>query len=73
MCHAIPGKVVSIDGENASIDYGGLRKIANISLIEGISVGDYVLVHAGFAIQKYDKVMAEENYKAFSELLDGDD
>ena len=71
MCLAVPGKIISIDHKNnqATIDYGNktIRK-ANISLVQ-VSIGDYILVHAGFAIQKLDPKEAEETLALFSEIL----
>ena len=68
MCLAIPGKIVKIDKEKeyASVDYGdGTKRQANISLVEA-NVGDYVLVHAGFAIQVLDEkeALADGDYNA---------
>lgn len=51
MCLAIPGKIVEIKGEKAIANFQGIRKEINISLVE-VSLGDYVMVHAGFAIEK---------------------
>ncbi len=50
MCLAIPGKVIKIDDDNATIDYNGITKQAKITIISP-KIGDYVLVHAGFAIE----------------------
>lgn len=75
MCLAVPGKIISIDKENnqATIDYGNntIRK-ANISLVT-VSVGDYVLVHAGFAIQKVDPKEAKETLALFREILSNEE
>jgi hydrogenase expression/formation protein HypC len=60
MCVAIPCKVLSIDGYKAVVDAGGAQKEINTTLIDDLSAGDYVLVHAGFAIQKVLKEYAEE-------------
>jgi hydrogenase expression/formation protein HypC len=68
MCYAVPGKVMSIDKDNALVDYGGVKKTVNISLIESTLVGEYVLVHAGFAIQKVDKSIARESLRAWKDL-----
>ena len=71
MCLAIPGKIVKIDKEKeyASVDYGdGTKRQANISLVEA-NVGDYVLVHAGFAIQVLDEKEANETLELFREIL----
>ena len=55
MCLAVPGKVIEIQGDKAKIDYGGVIRDANISLVPA-KVGDYVVVHAGFAIEIMDEV-----------------
>lgn len=54
MCLAIPMKILKIDGEEAIVELDGFQKEINISLMEEAAVGDYVMVHAGFAIQKVD-------------------
>ena len=61
MCLAIPGKILEIHGETATVDFGGLKKSANISLVPNLEVNDYILVHAGFAIQKVDKDIAKKD------------
>jgi hydrogenase expression/formation protein HypC len=65
MCLAVPAKVTSIEGPIATVSVLGNITTADISLLENIKTGDYVLVHAGFAIQKYD----EEEAKITLELL----
>ncbi len=60
MCLSIPARIVSVEGDRGVADIGGNRREVNLSLVEGISPGDYVLVHVGFAIQKYDQKEAEE-------------
>lgn len=62
MCLAIPGKVEKIDDNTAIVNHGGIKKEVNISFIE-CSIGDYVLVHSGFAIEVVDKDRAEEFYR----------
>lgn len=59
MCLAVPGKIVSQEGEEAIIDFGGVKRSANVSLLPKANIGDYVLVHVGFAIQIVDKKTAE--------------
>ena len=61
MCLAIPGKIIKIDCEKAIADFNGIQKEINISLVK-IKVGDYVIVHAGFAIEKTDKKTAKDAY-----------
>lgn len=72
MCLALPGKVLSIEGKKAIVDYGGLKKEADLSLLD-CKIGDYVLVHTGFAIQKVDKLAAEENLRLWKEAFDKED
>jgi len=69
MCLAIPGKVIRIEGDMATVDYRGIIKDANISLLEDVKVGDYVLVHVGFAIQKVDEKQARETYGLLREIM----
>lgn len=69
MCLAVPAEVKSIDGHMATVDYGGVSRTANISLVEA-KVGDYVIVHAGYAIQVLDKEEAEKTLDLFRELLE---
>lgn len=65
MCLAIPMRVRGIDGDNAVVESGGLRRTANISLLKGVKKGDYILIHAGFAIEK----VHEKEAKATLRLL----
>lgn len=60
MCLAIAGKVMEIKNDEAAIDFGGLTKHASTRLFPALAAGDYVLVHAGFVIQKLDAAYAEE-------------
>ncbi len=72
MCLAIPGKILSIDGNTAKVDYGdGTVRNADISLVDA-SVGEYVIVHAGFAIQILDEKEAKETLTLFREILEAD-
>jgi hydrogenase expression/formation protein HypC len=71
VCLAIPGKVVEIDSnkEHATVDYGdGTKRKANITLVD-VKIGEYVLVHAGFAIQVLDEKEANETLDLFREML----
>ena len=68
MCLAIPGKVVSIDGKIADVDYGGVMRKVNLSMVE-VEVGEWVIVHAGFAIQTMDEEAARETLKLWEEFL----
>ena len=71
MCLAIPGRIIEIDkkSNHALVDYGdGTKRKANISLVE-VKKDDYVLVHAGFAIEVLDKQEAEKTLELFKEML----
>ena len=68
MCLAVPGKIVSIEGKDAQIDFGGVMRVANISMVQ-VGVGDYVIVHAGFAIQVIDEDEAKETIQLWEEML----
>jgi hydrogenase expression/formation protein HypC len=69
MCLAIPARVVSVKGDKAQVDFGErvLREV-NVSLVEP-KVGEYVLVHAGYAIQKMDEKEAQETLALWNEIL----
>jgi hydrogenase expression/formation protein HypC len=69
MCLAIPARVVNVDGSNAKVDFGeGVLRDVNITLVEA-KVGDYVLVHAGYAIQTMDKDEAIETLRLWDEII----
>ena len=71
MCLAIPGKVIEKNGAHAKIDFGGVLREANVSLVDP-KVGDYVIVHAGFAISLLDEEDAKETLKLWEEMLSVD-
>ena len=58
MCLAIPSKVIEIKGQTGTIDTDGVRREASLVLVPEVSVGDYVIVHAGYAIQTIDEASA---------------
>ena len=69
MCLAVPAEVVEKrENEQALVEIGGVRKDVNLMLVDGVEVGDYVLVHAGFAIEKIDKHEAEMTMRLLEEL-----
>ncbi len=61
MCLAIPSRVVEIENDMAVIDVDGVRREVSLLLLENPRVGDWVIVHAGFAIQKIDEAVARES------------
>ncbi len=68
MCLAIPGELKSINGTIGLVDFGGVRKEVDLSFLPEAEVGDFVLVHVGFAIQKVNRKRALEARKLFSEM-----
>jgi len=60
MCVAVPGRVESVEGQTAVVDVGGATVKARLDLVPEVSVGEYVLVHAGFAIETVDEASALE-------------
>lgn len=66
---AVPAKVTTINGDEAVLDYGGVIRKANISMLSDVKVGDYVLVHVGYAISKMDEDEALETLKLWDEML----
>lgn len=71
MCLAIPGKVIElIDNDYAKVDFGGITRRVGISLLEKVTLEDYVIVHAGYAIEVLNKQEAEERLKLFDELAE---
>ena len=69
MCLAIPSKIIKIDQNVATIDVDGVKREASLLLLENPKVGDYVIVHAGFAIDKIDEKSAMESLKALREIV----
>ncbi|MGD8702085.1 MAG: HypC/HybG/HupF family hydrogenase formation chaperone [Desulfosarcina sp.] len=67
MCLAIPSKITQIDNDMATIDVDGVKRSASLMLLEDAAVGDYVIVHAGFAIKKLDEASAMETIRLLKE------
>jgi hydrogenase expression/formation protein HypC len=68
MCLAIPAQVVELlDAERARVDIGGVRKDISLALVDGIAVGDYVIVHVGYALNRLDPEEAEKTLRLFAE------
>jgi hydrogenase expression/formation protein HypC len=75
MCLAIPGKIVSIDESNnelkmAKVNFGGVMKDICIQWLDDVHVGDYVLAHVGFALNKIDQKDAEETIEILKQMGD---
>jgi hydrogenase expression/formation protein HypC len=69
MCLAIPAKVVEIDGGMGIIDMEGTRRSVSLLLQDDVRVGDYVIVHAGFVIQKVDEEAARETLQLLKQMV----
>ena len=67
MCLAIPSKIVKIENGMATIDVDGVQRKTSLLLVEDAVVGDYVIVHAGFALHKIDEFAAMESLKILKE------
>ena len=72
MCIAAPAQIVKIDREEnvLSADFGGARQAAKMDLLPDVEIGEYVLIHAGYAIEKLSEEAAKESLEAWEELLD---
>jgi len=74
MCLAVPGKIVSVDESNpdlrmAKVNFGGIEKDVCIQWIDDVQIGDYVLVHVGFALNKIDQKEAEKTLEILKKAL----
>ena len=69
MCLAIPARVAELlnDG-SALVDVGGVRKEVSLALMDGVAVGDYVIVHVGYALNRLDPEEAEKTLQLFAEI-----
>ena len=72
MCLSVPAKVIETDGTSGKVDVGGNIVDVNLMMVEDVRVGDYVLVHAGFAIQKYEQDEARQTIALLKEVFGGD-
>lgn len=69
MCLAIPAQVVELRAnDQAVVDLAGVRKEVSLALVEDVSVGDYVIVHVGYALNKLDQDEAEKTLRLFAEM-----
>ena len=69
MCLAIPAQVVELrDGDNAVVDLAGVRKEISLALVDNVAVGDYVIVHVGYALNKLDPDEAAKTLARVAEI-----
>ncbi len=73
MCLAIPARIISIEEDKATVDFGGVTRVISLALLPDTAVGDYVLVHTGYAIQKVDRDEAEKTLDLWREILSTED
>jgi hydrogenase expression/formation protein HypC len=70
MCLAVPAKVMERNGDAAVVELGGVRREISLMLLDDVSVGEWVIVHAGFAIEKLSEEAAEQTLSLFREIAD---
>jgi hydrogenase expression/formation protein HypC len=71
MCLGVPGKILAIDGLNATVDFFGVKKELRLDIVdEPVAVGDYVLNHVGFAIRRIPESEVQETLALFDQILD---
>ena len=69
MCLAIPARVAELlDNDGAVVELGGVRKEISLALVDGVEVGDYVIVHVGYALNRLDPEEAAKTLQLFAEL-----
>lgn len=73
MCLAIPAKILSISGDRAVIELGSTRREASLMLLEDAAVGDWVIIHAGFAIEKLSEREAQETFALLRDIMGSDE
>ena len=70
MCLAVPMRIESVTGDTATVDIGGTQRDVSVAFIEDPSIGEYVLVHTGFAIQKIGEKEAEETVLLLNKMAE---
>lgn len=70
MCLAIPLKITEVNGKEAMAEIEGVKRKIRIDFIKNLEVGDYVIVHAGFALERLDEKQALENMELIKEVTD---
>jgi hydrogenase expression/formation protein HypC len=72
MCLGIPAKILEINGDVAKVDFGGITREVDLTLVDA-KIDDYVIIHAGFAIEKLDEEDARQTLDLFRELLEAEE
>lgn len=73
MCLAVPVKITSIEGDHAEVDIGGVERKVNISLTPEAKVGDYVLLHTGYAINVLNEQEAQETLSLLERMVESEE
>lgn len=73
MCLSVPAKIIEIEGEAAMVSIGGSILKIGLQLVDDVSIGDYVLVHTGFALEKVNEDEALEQLRMLKDLADNPD
>lgn len=68
MCLAIPALIRAIEGYRAEVEIGGVKRVVSLQLVPEANIGDYVLIHTGYAINVVDEEEAQETLKLLAEL-----
>ena len=68
MCLAIPARVEQIIGDDAIVNLGGIKREISLALVDDVELGDYVIVHVGYALEKIDPVEAARTLALFAEM-----
>lgn len=70
MCLGVPARVMEVEGSSATVEVGGARREISIMLLDDVKAGDWVILHAGFAIEKLSPEEAEKTLALFKEIAD---
>lgn len=73
MCVAVPMKVVEVSEYSCVAEIDGVRKSASLMMLDGVKPGDYVMIHAGFALERIDPKAAEETLRLMREIVDNEE
>ncbi len=68
MCLAVPMKLTRIEGDKGTVELSGVKKEVSLKLLDEVKKGDYLIIHAGFAIQRVDEEDAQETFKIWEEI-----
>lgn len=73
MCVALPGRIVALEPDGTALaDFGGTHRQVSVDLLEDAAVGDYIIVHAGFALHRVDPAEARRTLELFLEVMDAE-